>query len=175
MSFSERLEARNLGLIGLAFLLCLCIGVAAGVAPRYGVAGALGVTFAVAVVANVTLGMFLFTMLSFLETVNAGSGALSFIKLAGLILFVSWFAAQATRSQRESRSLLASSPEVAIPVILFVSWSVISIVWAAQQREGRFFNLPLPARRPAVSDRVRRHPAARAFPVDRRPRSCSER
>ena len=69
---------------------------AAGVGPRYGVAAALGVTFAVAVVADVTLGVFLFTMLSFLETVNAGSGAVSFIKVAGLILFVSWFAAQAT-------------------------------------------------------------------------------
>ncbi len=130
MSFSERLEARNLGLIGFVFLLCLCIGVAAGVAPRYGVAGALGVTFAVAVVADVTLGMFLFTMLAFLETVNAGSGALSFIKVAGLILFVSWFAAQATRSRRESRSLLASSPVLAMAVVAFVSWSVISIVWA---------------------------------------------
>jgi O-antigen ligase len=130
MSFAERLEARNLALIGVVSLLSLCVGVAAGVAPRYGVAAALGLTFAVAVVANVTLGMFLFTILSFLEIVNAGSGAVSFIKLAGLILFVSWFAAQATRSRRESRSLLASSPGVAIPVILFVGWSTISIVWA---------------------------------------------
>jgi O-antigen ligase len=130
MSFAERLQARNLVLIGLAVLLSLCVGVAAGVAPRYGIAAALGVAFAVAVVADVTLGMLLFTILSFLEVVNAGSGAVSFIKVAGLILFVSWFAAQATRSRRESRSLLASSPGVAIPVILFVSWSAISIVWA---------------------------------------------
>ena len=130
MSLSERLAARNVGLIGCAFLVSLFIGVAAGVQPRIGVAAALGVTFAIAVVADVTLGVFLFTILSFLETINAGSGAVSFIKIAGLILFLSWFAAQATRSQHESRSLLASSPEVAIPVILFVSWSVISIVWA---------------------------------------------
>jgi O-antigen ligase len=130
MTLAERLAARNLILIGLAAALSLCVGVAAGVGPRYGIAGALGVTFAVAVVADVTLGVFLFTMLSFLETVNAGSGAVSFIKVAGLILFVSWFAAQATRSDHESRSLLASSPGVAIPVILFVSWSIISIVWA---------------------------------------------
>ena len=103
MSFAERLEARNLALIGVVSLLSLCVGVAAGVAPRYGVAAALGLTFAVAVIANVTLGMFLFTILSFLEIVNAGSGAVSFIKLAGLILFVSWFAAQATRSACEGR------------------------------------------------------------------------
>jgi O-antigen ligase len=130
MSVSERLTARNLVLIGFVFALSLSIGVAAGVGPRYGIAGALGVTFALAVVADVTIGVLLFTMLSFLEIVDAGSGALSFIKVAGLILFVSWLAAQATRSQRESRSLLASSPGVAIPVILFVSWSVISILWA---------------------------------------------
>jgi O-antigen ligase len=130
MSFAERLEARNLALIGCVFLLSLGVGVAAGVSPRYGVAAALGVTFAVAVVADVTLGVFLFTILSFLEVVNAGSGAVSFLKIAGLILFVSWFAAQATRSHGDSRSLLASSPGIAIQVILFVSWSVISIVWA---------------------------------------------
>src|ERR1700733_2359320 len=108
MSVSERLATRNLVLVAVAGALSLCIGVAAGVAPRYGVAGALSVTFAVAVIADVTLGVFLFTILSFLEVVNAGHGAVSFIKIAGLILFVSWFAGQATRSSRESRSLLAS-------------------------------------------------------------------
>jgi O-antigen ligase len=130
MSLAERLQARNAVLIGVVFLLSLIVGLAAGVAPRYGVAAALGVTFAVAVVADLTLGVVLFTILSFLEVVNAGSGAVSFTKIAGLILFVSWFAAQATRSHREPRSLLASSPAIAIPVILFVSWSAISVVWA---------------------------------------------
>ncbi len=130
MSLSERLATRSLGLLGFAFAVCLCIGVAAGIQPRLGVAAALGLGFAVVVVADVTIGLFLFTMLSFLEVVNAGSGAVSFIKVAGLILFLSWFAAQATRSHRESRSLFASSPGVAIAVVAFLSWSAISIAWA---------------------------------------------
>ena len=130
MSLSERLAARNLGLIGFAFLVALCVGVAAGIQPSLGVAAALGVTFATAVIADVTVGLFLFTLLSFLEVVNAGSGAVSFIKLAGLILFLSWFAAQATRSRGEARSLLASSPVTTMAVVGFVSWSAISVAWA---------------------------------------------
>ena len=130
MSFSERLAARNLGLIGFAFLVALCVGVAAGMQPRLGVAAALGVAFAAAVIADLTIGLFLFTILSFLEVVNGGSGAVSFIKVAGLILFLSWFAAQATRSRREARSLLASSPGITMAVIGFVSWSAISVAWA---------------------------------------------
>jgi O-antigen ligase len=130
MGFAERLATRNLGLVVLALAVSLGTGIAAGVQPRYGVAAALGLTFAVAVLANLTLGLFLFTLLSFLEVVNAGSGALSFIKLAGLILFVSWFAAQATRSRRESRSFLASSPALGAAVIAFVCWSALSIAWA---------------------------------------------
>jgi len=130
MSLTERLAARNAGLLALAFAVSMCIGLAAGVQPRFGVAAALGIGFAVAVLADVTLGLFLFTILSFLEVVNAGSGAVSFIKVAGLILFVSWFAAQATRANRESRSLLASSPGLTMAVVAFVSWSAISVAWA---------------------------------------------
>lgn len=130
MSLSERLAARNFRVIGFAFLIALCVGVAAGIQPRLGVAAALGVTFAAAVIADVTVGLFLFTILSFLEVVNAGSGAVSFIKVAGLILFLSWFAAQATRSRRETRSLLASSPGIAFAVVGFVSWSALSVAWA---------------------------------------------
>jgi O-antigen ligase len=130
MSLSERLAARNFRVIGFAFLIALCVGVAAGIQPRLGVAAALGVTFAAVVIADVTVGLFLFTILSFLEVVNAGSGAVSFIKVAGLILFLSWFAAQATRSRRETRSLLASSPGIGFAVVGFVSWSALSVAWA---------------------------------------------
>lgn len=130
MGLAERLAGRNLGLLALAMAVSLGTGIAAGVQPRLGVAAALGLTFAVAVLANLTLGVFLFTLLSFLEVVNAGSGALSFVKLAGLILFLSWFAAQTTRSRGESRSFLDSSPVLGAAVIAFVSWSAMSIAWA---------------------------------------------
>jgi O-antigen ligase len=130
MSLTERLAARNAGLLAFVFAVSLCIGLAAGVQPRLGIAAALGIGFAAAVLADVTVGLFLFTILSFLEVVNAGSGAVSFIKVAGLILFVSWFATQATRSDRESASLLASSPGLTMAVVAFVSWSAISVAWA---------------------------------------------
>ena len=130
MSFSERLAARNLGLVGFAFVVALCIGVAAGMQPRLGVAAALGVAFAAAVIADLTIGLFLFTILSFLEVVNGGSGAVSFIKVAGLILFLSWFAAQATRSRARGTVVARVLAGLTMAVIGFVSWSAISVAWA---------------------------------------------
>jgi O-antigen ligase len=140
MAFTQRLEGRNLLLVAFALAISLIVGLAAGIQPRYGVAAALGLTFAGAVLANLTVGVVLFTLLSFLEVVNAGSGAVSFIKLAGLIVFLSWFAAQATRSRsgRASRSLLASSPVLCAGVVAFVTWSGMSVAWAV--RSGTAFS-----------------------------------
>jgi O-antigen ligase len=134
MAFAQRLEGRNLVLVAFSLAISLVIGVAAGIQPRYGVAAALGLTFAGAVLANVTAGVVLFTLLSFLEIVNAGSGAVSFIKLAGVIVLLSWLAAQATRSRsgRASRSLLSSSPVLSAGVVAFVTWSGMSVAWAVK-------------------------------------------
>ena len=74
MAFTQRLEGRNLLLVAFGLAISLIIGVAAGIQPRYGVAAALGLTFAGAVLANVTVGVVMFTLLSFLGVVNAGSG-----------------------------------------------------------------------------------------------------
>lgn len=132
MAFTQRLEGRNLLLVAFALAISLVIGIAAGVQPRYGVAAALGLAFAGAVLTNLTAGVVLFTVLSYLDIIKAGSGAVSFIKLAGLIVFLSWFAAQATRSRQgtASRSLLAASPVLCAGVVAFVTWSAISVVWA---------------------------------------------
>jgi O-antigen ligase len=140
MAFTQRLEGRNLLLVAFGLAISLIIGVVAGIQPRYGVAAALGLTFAGAVLANVTVGVVMFTLLSFLEVVNAGSGAVSFIKLAGLIVFLSWFAAQTTRSRSggASRSLLASSPVLCAGVVAFVTWSGMSVAWAV--RSGTAFS-----------------------------------
>jgi O-antigen ligase len=132
MGFSQRLEARDVGLIAIALAVSLTIGVASGVQPRYGLAAVLGLAFAGAVIANLTVGVVLFTLLSFLEVFKSGSGAVNFMKVAGLIVFLSWFAAQTIRSRSRggTRSLLASSPVLSAAVIAFVAWSTISAAWA---------------------------------------------
>ena len=132
MVFAQRLEHRNLVLVAFGVAISLVVGVAAGIQPRYGVAATLGLAFAAAVLANLTLGVVLFTLLSFLDVVNAGGGAVSFIKLAGLIVFLSWFAAQSMRSRSPgaTRSLLASAPVLSAAVVAFVAWSAMSVAWA---------------------------------------------
>jgi len=131
MALTQRLEARTLGLIAFVVAISLMVGVAAGIQPRYGVAAALGLTFAGAVLANLTLGVLLFTLLSFLEVVNAGSGAVSFMKVAGLIVFLSWLAAQTLHTRtRAGRALFVSAPVLSTGVVAFVAWSVMSAAWA---------------------------------------------
>ena len=68
MSLSERLAARNLGRDRVRVPDHACVSAwPPGSQPQLGVAAALGVTFAAAVVADFILGLFLFTILSFLE------------------------------------------------------------------------------------------------------------
>jgi putative inorganic carbon (HCO3(-)) transporter len=111
-------------------VVCLGVGVAAGVDPKLGLEATIGLAFAVAVIGNLTLGMVFFTILSFLEVINSGGAALSFTKLAGLILFVSWYAAISTRSHRESRSLIGQQPLLVGAAVAFLSWSVLSFLWS---------------------------------------------
>ncbi len=132
MALSQRVEARTAGLVAFALAVSVIIGVAAGIKPAYGLAAAVGLAFAGAVLANVTAGVFLFTLLSFLEVLNSGSGTLDFLKVAGLIVFLSWFAAQAirARSSDSAPSLSASSPVLSAGVVAFVAWSGMSAAWA---------------------------------------------
>jgi O-antigen ligase len=110
--------------------VCVGVGVAAGVNPKLGLETTIGLAFAVAVIGNLTLGMVLFTILSFLEVINSGGAALSFTKLAGLVLFVSWYAAIATRTHRESRSLIGEQPLLVGAAVAFLSWSILSFLWS---------------------------------------------
>lgn len=132
MALSQRLEARTLGLIAIGLAFSLIIGVAAGIKPGYGLAVALGLAFAGVVLANVTAAVFLFTLLAFLEVFKSSGGAVNFLKVAGLIVFLSWFAAQAIRARSGdgARSLSSSSPVLSAGVVAFVAWSAVSAAWA---------------------------------------------
>src|SRR5271154_4678087 len=67
-------------------------GLLAGVHPLLGVSAALAVAFTVVTLSNLTAGVVLFTVLSFLDVFSAtSSGAASFMKVAGALLFGSWY------------------------------------------------------------------------------------
>jgi O-antigen ligase len=104
--------------------------VAAGVSPKYGLAAALGLGFTVAVFADLTVGVALFAALSFLDVLNVGGAAVSFMKVAGLLLFMSWVARAATESRRATAKLFAEHPWLVVWMVGLISWSAMSAVWA---------------------------------------------
>jgi O-antigen ligase len=132
MGLAERIGVRNLPWVALVAALCATLGVTSGVQPKLGFEAAIGLAFSVAVLSNLTLGLALFTTLSFLEVITAGGPALSLMKVAGLLLFVSWFVRSAT--QREwPGSLFERQPLLVSSVIALVGWSAISLAWATSR------------------------------------------
>lgn len=123
-------DRRSPAWVGLAALVCAATGIAAGVSPKLGLFVPLGVAFAAAVLANVTVGLFLFTVLSWLHTITAGGTAVSGAKVAGLLLFLSWFAAKAIRPDANARPLSEAQPAFAVAALALASWSAVSVVWA---------------------------------------------
>lgn len=117
-------------LVGLA-ALCAAIGVAAGVSPKYGLAAALGLAFTLGVFADLTAGVVLFTALSFLDVLSAGGAGVTFMKIAGLLLFVSWVARASTADRRRTTgALIADHPGLVVAAVALIAWSALSAAWA---------------------------------------------
>lgn len=114
-------------------VLCAGIGVAAGVSPKYGLLAPIGLAFVVIVFADLVLGVAVFAALSFLDVLTIGGAALSFDKVAGLLLFMSWGLRQATARRESSRDILRRHPVLFVSLIGFVAWSLISALWATKQ------------------------------------------
>ena len=117
-------------------VVCVAFGLAAGISPKYGVAGALGLAFVVAVFADVTAGMALFTVLSFLDLLSVGGAAVSFMKVAGLLLFVSWLASSATGARRTISAVTERHPALIFSLVAFIGWNAVSAVWAASSGDA---------------------------------------
>lgn len=129
-SGSARLQPGRLRWLSLAALACAAIGVVAGVNPKFGIYAAIGVAFVVAVLCNVTVGLCLFTVLAWLHTITHGSAAVSGAKAAGLLVFLSWFAAKSIRPDPDARPLSEAQPGLTVAAVALGTWSALSIVWA---------------------------------------------
>src|SRR5918911_3104008 len=91
-----RLRAGQAALAALAVLR----GLAAGVDPRLAIAAAIGLGFVVLVMADLTIGLCLFAIVAFLDVLpHIGGSALSFTKLVGFLLAISWLAQAASGTQ----------------------------------------------------------------------------
>jgi O-antigen ligase len=112
----------GLALIGLAF------GLLAGDSPKLAIGAAVGLGFAGLVIANITVGLCLFAIVSFLEVLSSIGGSIGVTKVFGLLLVISWFAAASTRDA--GKTFIEAHPSVTYVLAVFVAWSTLSVVWA---------------------------------------------
>lgn len=113
----------GLGLLGLGF------GFLAGDSPKLAIGAALGLSFAGLVVANITVGVCLFAIVSFLEVLSSIGGSIGVTKVFGLLLVVSWFAAASTRDGT-GKNFIEAHPSMTYVLAIYVAWSTLSVLWA---------------------------------------------
>lgn len=106
------------------------VGILAGYQPELAILVAFGLAFVLIVFADLANGVALFTLLTFFELLPGLAGpALSFTKLAGLLLAIAWLAVLTTRTDAKA-DLMRSHPTVVTLLIFFIAWAGLSATWA---------------------------------------------
>lgn len=120
--------ARRRG-VALVLALCLVLGLLAGISPALGLAVSCAIVFAAATMANTMVGVALFTFISFLDVLSTTS-ATSYTKLAGLLLFGSWYATSLRRAHTRAAAMPRIGRGFALATIGLLLWSALSVSWA---------------------------------------------
>lgn len=113
---------------GLFVAAAVLIGLAAGYNPKIAVVGALGLGFVLLVMSNLTLGLYVFAVATFLESIALGGGV-TFSKVLGLLLALSWLATLAVRGGR-AKDFVTDHPTFSFVLLAFLTWTALSAVWA---------------------------------------------
>ncbi len=109
--------------------LATIIGILAGLEPKLAIVASLAVAYLLIVIADLSLGIVFFALFTFLDLLPGLSSAVSFTKLAGLVLVVSWLAVRATRAGSRS-TFWAEHPVICWSALAFLAWGAFSIVYA---------------------------------------------
>ena len=114
------------------FGLTVAIGALAGYEPKLAIAAALGLAFVVVAIGDLAFGVAIFAVLTYLELapVAGGGPAVSFAKLAGLTLAISWLATLTTGRGGRARLFFSSHPAMTAAMVFFVVWAALSATWA---------------------------------------------
>lgn len=124
-------DTRSRFLVAL-FALALATGLLAGIDPRLGLALAMAVAFVTVVMADLSLGLCMYALLAFLNIVpNAGGSFISFDKVAGGLLALSWLAAVAARKDAR-RAFFSAHPQFSAILLFFLAWVTISMTWSPE-------------------------------------------
>jgi O-antigen ligase len=114
------------GMLGAGLLL----GLLAGVDPKLALIGAFGLAFVVLTMVDLTAGLCLLAIISFIDSVlpYGTTGVISFPKLLGLLVVMSWLGRLATDPEERARLF----PHTGFIYVLFVfaAWTAMSITWA---------------------------------------------
>ena len=106
------------------------VGLLAGIDPRLAIGAAVSLAFLLLVLADLYVGLLLFTVLSFAAQVpNVAGPAVSVVKVIGLLLAISWLATLVTRREAAS-DFMSAHPGLTYLVVLFLSWTALSQLWA---------------------------------------------
>jgi O-antigen ligase len=114
----------HVGVLGLAMV----VGLLAGVNPMLALAAAFGIAFVAIALVNLTAGLCVFAVLTFVDAILPASGALSAPRLMGMLLLVSWIA-HLTTDEGGRRRLFEHAGFLYV-LALFVVWVLLSITWA---------------------------------------------
>jgi O-antigen ligase len=116
--------------------MALLVGLLTGVDPKYGVVAAMGLAFVTIVMSDLSVGLCLYALLAFLNIVpDAGGGFVSFDKVAGALVALSWLATVAGRKQVR-RAFITDHPLFSAVLGFFLIWVVLSLTWSEQPHIG---------------------------------------
>ena len=115
----------------------VALGLLAGLDPRLAIAAAIGLAFVVLVLGNLTFGLCLFVVVSFMDLLPAlGGSLLSFSKVVGFLLAVSWLA-KVTSSDDVRNDFMAAHPIFTFVLGAFIGFAAFSLLWAEDPGVGR--------------------------------------
>lgn len=116
--------------LGAALVGGALLGALAGASPLLAVAAVVGAGFITLTIVNVRLGLCLFTVLAFVDLLPVPLGpVVSFTKLAGFILALSWLVS-IVYGKSSGRGLLDDQPGAVLLVAAFVAWATATSAWA---------------------------------------------
>ena len=124
-----QLDVRNLVVSGAIATVAVALGLLAGIRPDLAIAGAAGLAFVFVLLADLTLGLCAFVLLTFFSVLASPDAGV--VKLAGGLLTVVWIAVVSTQGQaRERLGFVRENPALACVLALFLAWSALSLAWA---------------------------------------------
>src|SRR4051812_49676902 len=92
----------------------------------------MAVAFVTVVMADLSLGLCMYALLAFLNIVpDAGGSFISFDKVAGGLLALSWLAAVAARKDAR-RAFFTAHPQFSAVLLFFLAWGALSMAWSPQ-------------------------------------------